>query len=65
MTFEQVNKKVIKTHIRPGGEVIARRGAMLGYSGGVAFRPVSGSGGIGGMVGRAMAGSRPSVIFGS
>lgn len=64
MTFEQVNKKVIRTDVRQGGEVIARRGAMLGYSGQVAFRPIhSGGGGIGGMVGRAMSGeSVPQMV---
>ena len=45
MVFEQLNKKVVRTEVRPGGEVIARRGAMLGYSGGVSFRPIHGGGG--------------------
>ncbi|MEO9324398.1 AIM24 family protein [Nocardioides sp. C4-1] len=60
--FEQVNKKVIRTDVSQGGEVIARRGAMLGYSGGVTFRPISGGGGVGGMVGRAMAGESVSMM---
>ena len=62
MVFEQVNKKVAKTGIGPGGEVIARRGAMLGYSGGVTFRPISGAGGVGGMVGRAMSGESVAMM---
>jgi len=62
MSFEQVNKKVVRTDIAPGGEVIARRGAMLGYSGGVTFRPISGSGGVGGMVGRAMQGESVAMM---
>ena len=41
MTFEQVNSKVVRTDVAPGGEVLARRGAMLGYSGGVTFRPIA------------------------
>ncbi|MCW2814680.1 MAG: hypothetical protein JWN84_2135 [Nocardioides sp.] len=62
MTFEQVNKLVVRTDISPGGEVIARRGAMLGYSGGVTFRPISGAGGVGGMVGRAMSGESVAMM---
>ena len=56
MTFEQVNSKVVRVPVAPGQEILARRGAMLGYEGQVAFRPVSGPGGVGGMVGRAMSG---------
>lgn len=63
MPFEQLNKKVVRTEVRPGGEVIARRGAMLGYSGDVRFRPVSGGGsGLGGMVGRAIAGESVAMM---
>ncbi|WP_340540851.1 AIM24 family protein [Nocardioides sp. GXZ039] len=62
MAFEQVNKKVIRTDIAPGAEVIARRGSMLGYSGGVTFRPISGASGVGGMVGRAMSGESVAMM---
>ena len=62
MTFEQVNKKVVRTDVSPGREVIARRGAMLGYSGGLTFRPISGGGGVGGMVGRAMSGESVAMM---
>ncbi|WP_139982821.1 AIM24 family protein [Nocardioides litoris] len=62
MVFEQLNKKVVRTEVRPGGEVIARRGAMLGYSGGVSFRPIHGGGGVGGMVGRAMSGESVAMM---
>ncbi|GAA5145012.1 AIM24 family protein [Nocardioides marinquilinus] len=62
MAFEQVNSKVVRTDVGPGGEVIARRGAMLGYSGGVTFRPISGGGGVGGMVGRAMASESEAMM---
>lgn len=56
MTFEIVNGKVIRAHVSPSLPVLARRGAMLGYSGRVQFRPVHGQGrGVGGMVGAAMA----------
>ncbi len=62
MAFDQVNKKVIRTDVAPGGEVIARRGAMLGYSGGLTFRPISAPGGVGGMVGRAMSGESVAMM---
>ncbi len=62
MAFEQVNKLVIRTDVAPGAEVIARRGAMLGYAGGVTFRPISGGGGIGGIAGRAMAGESVAMM---
>ena len=57
MSFETVNSKVVRAHVGPGTPVLARRGAMLGYSGQVTFRPVPGQGrGIGGVVGAAMSG---------
>ena len=57
MAFETVNSKVVRAHVGPGSPVLARRGAMLGYSGQVTFRPVHGQGrGMGGMVGAAMSG---------
>ncbi|CUR55667.1 conserved hypothetical protein [metagenome] len=57
MAFEQVNSKVVRADVAAGGEIIARRGAMLGYAGQVTFRPISGQGqGVGGMVGRAITG---------
>lgn len=63
MAFEQVNSKVVAAEISPGGEVIARRGAMLGYSGNVTFRPLSGAaGGVGQLVGRALANESVSTM---
>ena len=57
MAFETVNSKVVRASVSPAAPVLARRGAMLGYSGQVTFRPVHGQGrGIGGMVGAAMSG---------
>ena len=57
MAFEQVNSKVVRAQVAPGQEVLARRGAMLGYEGQITFRPIAGQGqGVGGMVGRAMSG---------
>jgi uncharacterized protein (AIM24 family) len=63
MAFEQVNSKVMAAEVAPGAEVIARRGAMLGYSGGVTFRPLSGAaGGVGQMIGRALASESVSTM---
>lgn len=57
MAFEQVNAKVVRAAVAPGTAVIARRGAMLGYTGAVTFRPVAGQGGgVGGFVGAALSG---------
>ena len=62
--YEKVNGKVAKARIAPGQEVIARRGAMLGYSGDVRFSPVgmAGMGGAGGMVGRMVAGEHVQMM---
>jgi uncharacterized protein (AIM24 family) len=60
--FEAVNSKVVRARVSPQTPVLARRGAMLGYSGQVAFRPVAGQGlgsgrqGVGGFVGAALTG---------
>src|SRR3712207_3124785 len=57
MPFEAVNSKVVRARVSPQTPVLARRGAMLGYSGRVSFRPVHGQGqGVGGFVGAAMSG---------
>lgn len=57
MPFELVNSKVVRVNVTPHNPVLARRGAMLGYSGSVAFRPVRGQGsGVGGFVGAALSG---------
>ena len=40
MPFEQVNGKVVSVPVAPGREVLARRGAMLAYTGQVQFAPV-------------------------
>lgn len=63
MTYEVVNSKVVRVQVSQANPVLARRGAMLGYSGQVAFRPVSGAAqGIGGMVGTMMAGESNKMM---
>jgi uncharacterized protein (AIM24 family) len=57
MPFEAVNSKVVRARVSAQAPVLARRGAMLGYSGRVAFRPVRGQGGGAvGFVGAALSG---------
>jgi uncharacterized protein (AIM24 family) len=55
--FEKVNSKVVRATVGPQSAVLARRGAMLGLTGDVVFRPVRGQGGGAvGMLGAAFAG---------
>jgi hypothetical protein len=55
MTFEKVNSKVVKVNLAQVGEVLARKGAMLYYTGQVGFVPEGPGGmpmpGMGGMAG--------------
>lgn len=63
MPFEQVNHKVVSASVAPGREVLARRGAMLAYTGDVGFAPVHmGPGGVGGMAGRMMQGEQVAMM---
>ena len=63
MSFEQVNGKVVSASVTQGREVLARRGAMLAYTGKVGFAPVRAtSGGLGGMAGRMMAGEQVAMM---
>jgi uncharacterized protein (AIM24 family) len=63
VAFTQVNPKVVAAPVAPGGEVLARRGAMLAYTGDVGFAPVhTGSGGVGGMAGRMVRGEQVAMM---
>lgn len=63
MAFEQVNGKVITAPVAPGREILARKGAMLAYTGDVGFAPVHlGPGGAGGRVGRMVAGEQVAMM---
>lgn len=77
MTFEKVNSKVVKVNLNAAGEVLARKGAMLFYTGEVGFSPEGpggmpmpgmghGGGGFGsgmmGAVGRSMAGEHETMM---
>ncbi|MGC4935277.1 AIM24 family protein [Gordonia sp. DT30] len=64
--FEKVNGKVVSVDIGRSGPIVARRGAMLFYTGNVYFQPhqVAGaSGGMGGMAGRMMSGEHESTMI--
>jgi len=55
VAFEVVNGKVVRAHVTPQRAVLARRGAMLGLTGDVVFRPVHGQGtGVSGRIGAAL-----------
>jgi uncharacterized protein (AIM24 family) len=63
MGFTQINGKVVSAPVAPGREVLARRGAMLAYTGDVGFAPVhTGQGGAGGMLGRMAAGEQVAMM---
>lgn len=71
MPLEIENKKVVKTSIVPGQQVIARKGSMLFYRGDIRFSPHSmagggmpGMGGIAGAAGRMMQGEHVPLIVG-
>lgn len=59
MTFEKVNSKVVKVNLSQAGEVLARKGAMLFYTGEVGFSPESPGVGGGGFPSPAMGSAAP------
>lgn len=70
MVFEKVNSKVVSVDIARAGGVIARKGAMLFYTGQVMFSPhmIPGAGGAGlgamaGVAGRMMAGEHEKTML--
>ena len=70
--MEKVNSKVAKVNLQAGQHVLARRGAMLYYTGDVQFVPhttggspgggMGGMSGLVGMAGRAMAGEHVAMM---
>ncbi|HEX8079962.1 MAG TPA: AIM24 family protein [Jatrophihabitans sp.] len=73
MTFEKVNSKVVRINLAASGDVLARKGAMLFYTGDVRFTPhgpggaagggaMGAMGGLVGMAGRAMAGEHQIMM---
>jgi uncharacterized protein (AIM24 family) len=63
-TLEKVNGKMVSAVISPGEQLLARRGAMLAYTGEVAFTPSStGGASVGGFVGRMVAGEAVPLMI--
>lgn len=65
MPLEKVNSKVVKTQVAQGRQVVARKGAMLYYTGNVRFSPLTvggAPGGIGGFAGRMMSGEHVAMM---
>ncbi|MFC6886332.1 MULTISPECIES: AIM24 family protein [Actinomadura] len=61
--YTSINSKMLQVEIGPGRELYSRRGAMLAYTGRVAFAPTATAGqGIGGALGRAVAGERTEMM---
>lgn len=71
MVFAKVNSKVVKVNVAQAGGVVARTGAMLFYTGDVAFSPhqvpgaaqMGGMGGIVRMAGRMMQGEHQRTMI--
>ncbi len=60
--WERVNSKLLRAHVS-GGSLLSRRGAMIAYIGDVRFEPrMSMSGGMGGFVGRMIAGEQVPMM---
>ncbi|TMQ95676.1 AIM24 family protein [Actinomadura soli] len=61
--YQSINSKMLQVPIGPGQEVYSKRGAMLAYTGPVSFAPSATAGqGIGGTIGRAVAGERSAMM---
>ncbi|SEG65410.1 Uncharacterized conserved protein, AIM24 family [Thermomonospora echinospora] len=61
--FSPINSKMLQAPVGPGQELYSKRGAMLAYVGRVRFEPsVTGGAGIGGAIGRAMAGESAPLM---
>ncbi|HEY8481851.1 MAG TPA: AIM24 family protein, partial [Spirillospora sp.] len=61
--YHLINAKMLQVPIGPGQEVYGKRGAMLAYTGQVSFAPTVTAGqGIGGTLGRAVAGEHSAMM---
>ena len=72
MAFTKINSKVVRVDLMQSGPIIARRGAMLFYTGDVQFAPHGAPGGVGGgpglgglagMAGRMMQGEHEATMI--
>ncbi|GAA2399743.1 AIM24 family protein [Streptomyces glaucosporus] len=64
MPFRQINSKLVEARVAPGRRLFSQRGAMIAYTGEVAFTPdiQGGQGGIGSMIGRRLAGEATPLM---
>ncbi|MFJ8229150.1 AIM24 family protein [Streptomyces sp. NPDC094448] len=64
MAFREINSKMVEATVVPGQRLYSQRGAMIAYRGDVGFTPstTGGSGGIGGMIGRRVAGEATPLM---
>ncbi|MFF3553336.1 AIM24 family protein [Streptomyces tsukubensis] len=64
MGFREINSKMVEATLVPGQRLYSQRGAMIAYRGEVGFTPstTGGSGGIGGMIGRRVAGEATPLM---
>jgi len=61
--YREINAKMVEIDVRPGTQVLARRGAMLAYTGSVHFTPTLTQGqGVGGFVGRVVRGENVPMM---
>ncbi|MFE0423104.1 AIM24 family protein [Streptomyces sp. NPDC058953] len=64
MTFREINSRMVEATVVPGQRLFSQRGAMIAYRGDVSFTPstTGGSGGIGSMIGRRVAGEATPLM---
>jgi uncharacterized protein (AIM24 family) len=63
-SYKEINSKVVEVGVSPGEQIMARRGAMLAYTGDVRFKPtVTAGAGIGGFVGRVVRGENIPMMI--
>ncbi|MWA00391.1 AIM24 family protein [Actinomadura sp. LD22] len=61
--YQKITSKMLQVPVGPGREVYSKRGAMLAYTGSVAFAASTTAGqSIGGAIGRAVAGERSAMM---
>jgi uncharacterized protein (AIM24 family) len=62
--FREINSKMIEARVEPGRHLFSQRGAMLAYTGNVAFTPniQGGQGGVMSMIGRRVAGEAAPLM---
>ena len=62
--YKEINSKVVEVSVEQGEQIMARRGAMLAYTGDVYFKPtVTAGSGLGGFVGRVVRGENIPMMI--